>query len=73
MESFGIVPGEKFADNYRQLVALRGVMLHASVCVTGAVAALRVLSAFLLFQADFGLEGHGGITCGMKSGACAMA
>ena len=36
-------------------------------------APLRVLSALLLFQADFGLKGHGGITCGMKSGACAMA
>ncbi len=26
------MPGEKFADNYWQLVALRGIMLHASVC-----------------------------------------
>jgi len=25
----GIVPGEKFADNYWQLVALRRVMVHA--------------------------------------------
>jgi NADH:ubiquinone oxidoreductase subunit F (NADH-binding) len=72
-ESLGIVPGEKFADNYRQLVALRGIMLHASVCAVGGMAPLRVLSALLLFRADFGLEGHGGITCGMKSGACAMA
>jgi hypothetical protein len=24
IESFGIVPGDNFADNYRQLVALRG-------------------------------------------------
>ena len=52
MESFGIVPGEKFADNYRQLVALRGIMLHASVCAAGGMAPLRVLSALLLFQAD---------------------
>ncbi len=72
--SFAIVPGEKFADNYPQLLALRrGAMEHASVCEVGGVAPLRVLSAFLLIQADFGLKGHGGITCGMKSGACAMA
>jgi hypothetical protein len=65
IESFGIVPGDNFADNYRQLVALRGGRR--------GVAPRRVLFALLLFQADFGLKGHGGITCGMKSGACAMA
>jgi hypothetical protein len=41
--SFGVVPGEEFADNYRQLVALRGIMLHANVCAAGAVAPLRVI------------------------------
>jgi hypothetical protein len=40
------VPSEKFADNYRQLVALRGVMVNASICAAGGVAPLRVLSAF---------------------------
>ncbi len=45
------MPGEKFADNYRQLVALRrGAMEHASVCEVGGVAPLRVLSALLLFK-----------------------
>ncbi len=74
IESFGIVPGEKIADNYRQLVALRrGAMEHASVCAAGGVAPLRVHSALLHYQAEFCLKGHGGITCGMKSGACAMA
>ena len=72
-ERHGIVPGEKFADNNRELVALRGIMLHASVCAAGAAVPLRVLSAFLLFQVDFGLKGHGVTTCGMESGACAMA
>ncbi len=67
------MPGEKFEDNYRQLVALRGVMEHENLCAAGGVAPLRVLSALLPFQADFGLKGHRGITCGMKSGAYAMA
>ena len=67
------MPGEKFADNYRQLVALRGIVEHPGICAAGRVAPLRVLSALLPFQADFGLKEYGGITCGMKSGDCAMA
>ncbi len=50
MESFGIVPGEKFAENYRQLVALRGIMLYASVCAADGAVPLRVLFRCALFQ-----------------------
>ncbi len=67
------MPGEKFADNYRQLVALRGIVKHPGICAAGRVEPLRVLSAMLLFQADFGIKEYGGIKCGMKSGAYAMA
>ncbi len=38
----GVVPGEQFAENNRQLVARRGIMSHARVCATAAVAPLRV-------------------------------
>jgi len=48
-------------------------MEHENLCAAGGVVPLRVLSAMLLFQADFGLKEYGGITCGMKLGDCAMA
>jgi len=47
------VASEKFVDNYRQLVALRGILENASVCAAGGVAPLRVLLALLLAKRIF--------------------
>ncbi len=44
------MPSRKFADNYRQLVALRNVMEHASAGAASGLAPLRELSALLLVK-----------------------
>ena len=44
------MPGEQFADNYWQLVALRGVMEYASIRAAGGIAPILTLSALLFFK-----------------------